>query len=316
MAGAGVAAVGGYARYAVQRYEDLEPESAGAPGAFLDVDGVRVHYVEAGQGDPVVLIHGWNGSTFSYRYAIAELAQHHRVVALDLKGFGYSARPAGGDYSLTAQAELVRACMDHLGIDRATVAGHSMGGDVAVRFVTRCPERVSRLILIDAATDKDRHRAARFNRLGRPFLPLLAMLTYHRPGFQKRALRFIAHDPAFVTPETLDGHFRPMRMKGHLRAMGAQMAAHRRDEPVDVTAIQQPTLILWGEHDRVIPLERGEELARLIPNAQLVVVPSAGHVPLEEQPDYCNRALLTFLSPARTDVPEEFVPAAGTQTGA
>jgi pimeloyl-ACP methyl ester carboxylesterase len=206
--------------------------------------------------------------------------------------------------------------MDRLGIDRATVVGHSMGGDVATRFVTRHPERVSRLVLVDAATDRDRHRAARFSRFGRRLLPVFAIVTYHRSGFRERALRFIAHDPAYVTSETLEGTFRPMRMKGHLRAMAAQMAAHLRDQPVDVEAIQQPTLILWGEHDRVIPLERGEELARRIPNARLVVVPSAGHIPLEEQPEFCKRALRAFLEPGEAPVPAEFVWAGEPQTGA
>ena len=132
LAGAAFAACSAYAWYATRRFEQLEPHSAGAPGSFLDIDSLRIHYVEAGQGPPVVLIHGWNASTFSFRYTIPELARHHRVVALDLKGYGYSGRPAKGDYSLTAQAELVRRLMDRLDIHRADVIGHSMGGAVAM----------------------------------------------------------------------------------------------------------------------------------------------------------------------------------------
>ena len=84
-------------------------------------------------------------------------------------------------------------------------------------------------------------------------------------------------------------------MKGHRRALGSLMVDRRRDEPLRPEEISAPTLILWGEHDRFLPPEAGEELAGRIPNARLELVPSAGHLPLEEQPDYCNRALLAFL---------------------
>src|SRR3972149_999378 len=128
LAGGAFAGYAAYAWYAARRFEYLEPETAGAPGAFLDAGEVRVHYVEAGQGEPVVLIHGWNGSTFSFRYTIAELAQRYRVVALDLQGYGYSERPASGDYSLTAQARLVRQGMDRLGARKAAGGRHPQGG--------------------------------------------------------------------------------------------------------------------------------------------------------------------------------------------
>ncbi|MDP3766582.1 MAG: alpha/beta fold hydrolase, partial [Dehalococcoidia bacterium] len=106
LAGGTLAGLYAAAWYANRRFEDLEPDAAGAPGSFLEVDGLRMHYVEAGEGDAVVLIHGIGASTFSFRYTIPELAQQFRVVALDLLGFGFSARPADGDYSLTAQAAL------------------------------------------------------------------------------------------------------------------------------------------------------------------------------------------------------------------
>ncbi len=296
-AGIGIAGFLGlwaYASYRVRRFEDLDPESAGAPGAFVDIDGARIHYVDTGRGEPVVLIHGFNGSTFGYRYTIAELARHYRVVAIDLLGCGYSARPAKGDYSLTAQAELVARVMDRLGVERAAVAGHSMGGSVAMRLALGHPARVSRLVLVDAADDELR-RGERFGLLARPFLPIAAMLTLHRRRFRRLSARTAVHDPAHLTPEMLEGYFRPTRMKGHLRAQSRLLVDRRRDEPLTPERVSQPALVLWGEHDHWIPLARGEELAAAIPNARLVVVPSAGHLPLEEQPDFCNRALLEFL---------------------
>jgi pimeloyl-ACP methyl ester carboxylesterase len=133
----------------------------------VEVDGVPIHYVEAGQGKAVLLIHGLGASTFSFRHTIPELAQRYRVIALDLKGFGYSARPQS-DYSLTAQAALVRQVMDRLGVERAAVVGHSMGGAVAMRLALGYPERVSRLVLVASATDRELRRLPSSGRPRRP----------------------------------------------------------------------------------------------------------------------------------------------------
>ena len=300
LVGGAFAAYSAYAWYAMRRLEDLEPQSAGAPGSFLDVDGVRIHYVEAGQGPPVVLIHGWNASTFSFRYTIPELARDHRVVALDLKGYGYSDRPAEGDYSLATQAELVQRVMDRLGIDRADVIGHSMGGAVAMRLAVQHPELVSRVVLVDSVTMAEFRRAIRFGRLLKPLLPLAAPLALHRDRVGRAVFRTAVHDPAHLTTEVLEGYFRPLRMKGHLRALARQLVDRRQDKLVDPARIWQPTLILWGEHDRWLPLVHGETLARQISNAKLAVVRGAGHLPLEEQPATCNQLLLEFLN-----LPEE-----------
>jgi len=311
LGGAALAGLYGYARYRQRSYEDLEPETAGAPGTFLQVNGTRVHYVEAGRGDPVVLVHGLGGSTFSFRYTIPELAQHHRVVALDLRGFGYTERPADGDYSLTAQATLVHQVMGRLGIERAAVVGHSMGGNVALRLALDYPERVSRLVLVDAATDHEFLRRSHAADLVMAAAPILSLVTLQRARFRRNAIRAVVHDPAFVTPEVVEGYFRPLRMRGQARAF-ALLARHvRRDAPLALEQVRPRTLVLWGEHDRLVPLARGEELARRLPNARLEVVRSAGHLPLEEQPAICNRLLLEFLRPPAPAVPPAEVEAGG-----
>jgi pimeloyl-ACP methyl ester carboxylesterase len=305
---AGLAGLDAYAWYAVRRFEDLDPVSAGAPGAFVEVDGVRIHYVEAGRGEPVLLIHGLNASTFSFRYTISELARHYRVVAVDRMGCGFSDRPAGGDYSLTAQATLLARVMDQLAIERAAVVGHSLGGAVAMRLTLAYPERVSRLVLVDSATDREMHFGALPATYLRHLLPIASLFALQRAWFRRLSLRSAVHDPAHLTPEVLDGYFRTSRMKGHLRALGLLFAHGRRDGPLAFERIRQPTLILWGEHDRWLPPDRGEELERRIPDARLLLIRSAGHLPLEEQPDSCNQALLEFLrssEPAAEPVPSE-----------
>jgi pimeloyl-ACP methyl ester carboxylesterase len=300
------AALYAYALRRIRQFEYLDLRDADVPGSYVDVDGSRVHYVEAGRGDPVVLIHGIFASTFSFRHTIPELAQQHRVAAFDLRGFGYTDMPEDGDYSLTAQAALIHDAMARLGIDRAAVVGHSMGGDIAMRLALLHPESVSRLVLVDSVTEHETSRGRRLPRLVRPLLPLIAGFSLNTHSLRRGILSAV-HDPAHVTDDVVAGYERPMHVKGRLRALRMLMAHRAWDLPVEPERITQPTLVLWGEHDRWIPVEHGEELAQRIPNARFAVVRSAGHLPLEEQPVDTAVMLSAFLRaeapPAAENVP-------------
>src|SRR5215468_8516825 len=116
---------------------------------FADVDGVRIHYQEKGSGPPLVLIHGYTASTFEWKDVFEPLSQQFRVIAVDLKGFGFSGKP-DGDYTRRAQADLVIRLLDNLKIDRAILCGNSMGGEVSMHAAVRRPDRVSALILVDS----------------------------------------------------------------------------------------------------------------------------------------------------------------------
>ena len=295
LTGLAITGYAAYAQYAIRRFEHLDPMNAGAPGSYLDIDGTAIHYVEAGRGEDVVLIHGWNGSTFSFRYTIPELAQRYRVIAIDLMGYGYSARMRDADYSLTAQSDIVARAMDRLGVANAVVIGHSMGGAVATRLALRYPEWVGKLVLVDSVNVTEMRRATRFGKLLRVVMPLAAPLLLHPYRSRRRVFLTAVHDPAHLTPETEQGYFRPMHMKGHLHSMGRQLTSRHHDELLSPRDISQPTLILWGEHDSWLRPEFGERLNAEIPDSRLTLVPSAGHLPLEEQPDFCNREIMRFL---------------------
>ncbi|MCI0856371.1 MAG: alpha/beta hydrolase [Chloroflexi bacterium] len=295
MTGLAITGYAAYAQYAIRRFEHLDPLNADAPGSYLDIDGTAIHYVEAGRGEDVVLIHGWNGSTFSFRYTIPELAQRYRVIAIDLMGYGYSARMRDADYSLTGQSEIVAQAMDRLGVTNAAVIGHSMGGAVATRLALRHPDWVRKLVLVDSVNVTEMRRATRFGKLLRVVMPLGAPLLLHPYRSRRRIFLTAVHDPAYLTPEIEEGYFRPMHMKGHLRSMGQQLTSRQDDDLLSPSDITQPTLILWGEHDSWLRPELGERLNAEIPDSRLTLVPSAGHLPLEEQPDFCNREILRFL---------------------
>jgi pimeloyl-ACP methyl ester carboxylesterase len=135
------------------------------------------------------------------------------------------------------------------------------------------------------------------------------MFTVQSRSFCRRALRSAVHDPAYVTQEVEDGYMRPFRLKGNTRSMAALIAQRRTDGPVDVRRITQPTLVLWGEQDRWFEPNAGRELAAQIPGAGFDLIRSAGHLPLEEQPELSARRIVPFL--LAKPVPQ----AAGAQTG-
>jgi pimeloyl-ACP methyl ester carboxylesterase len=292
---AALSALFAFARLLVRRCETDDPRTSGAPGQFVEIDGNLLHYVGAGQGEAVILLHGVGGSTFSFRFTIPELARYFRVVAVDLLGCGYSARPVKGDYRLSTQARMIRDLMDRLGIGRAAVVGHSMGGPVAMRLALSFPERVSRLVLVSSATDEILRRGARPARLFRPFMTTFGPFFMNSRRFRRWERRTAVHDPAHITDEVLEGHMRFARMKGNMRAQARTLAGWLSDPPFYPEQVSQPTLVLWGEHDRWLPLEGGRELAASIPGARLEAVRSAGHMVLEEQPATSNRVLLDFL---------------------
>ncbi len=300
LSGAAFAGLYAYAVRSVQRFEDLDLEGIERAGNTTQIGRVGIHFVEAGQGPLLILIHGFGGSTFSFRHTIPELARHFRVIALDLKGFGLSERPPGGDYSMTAQALLVSEFMERMEIRRATVLGHSMGGEIAMRLAINHPEQVERLILVDSASGRDIRHFAPGGRFLRPLLPVVALFTLHSRRFRHLSLRSAVHDPAYLTPEVLEGYFRPTRIRGHLRGMGELLASRRNDPPLDPSAVVQPTLVLWGEEDRWLPVSQGQQLHEQISGSRLVIIPRAGHLPLEEQPEESNRAILDFLRTTET----------------
>jgi pimeloyl-ACP methyl ester carboxylesterase len=298
------AVIGGlwtYSRREIRRYESLDLSEVEKPGRTLSIDGVGIHYLEAGTGPALLLIHGLGASTFTFRRILPDLARRFRVVALDLKGFGFSER-ADGDYSLGTQAALVRQVMDRLGIERASVLGHSMGGAVAMRLALAYPDRVERLILASSASDLELgHRIWGAAVIGR-LLPLVAPFTLHNRRFRELSLKSGYYDPDRCTEDIIEGYMLSARVRGYLRALGNTMAHWRRDPPLYPADITQATLILWGEGDRWLPPSRGERLHRLIPGSRLELVAGGGHLFLEEQPEAALRLIEDFLlerEPAR-----------------
>jgi 2-hydroxymuconate-semialdehyde hydrolase len=264
------------------------------------LEGVGIHYVDKGQGPPLVLIHGLGGRIYNFRYNIPVLSEYLRVVALDLKGFGYSERPAPSDYSLTAQARLVGELMDRLGIPRAAVLGHSMGAAIALRLAVTCPQKVDRLILVGSAPPNGMVPRFAASPPLRSLLRLGTALVLHQPRLRERVLQQGFYDPAFLSPEMLEEFRRSARIRGSTNAVANLLSDAARDEPIDLSRVGQPVLLLWGEGDRWTSLRLARRLAGELSNARLQVIDRARHMVLEERAKEANEAILSFLSGGST----------------
>lgn len=283
------------------RWEKVNWSKAQRPGKLIDIDGVRLHYVEDGSGPAVVLIHGFGGHTFTFRHTVPALAKRFRMVAVDLKGFGFSERPKGGDYSLTEQARLVLRLMHELTIESAAIVGHSMGGEVAMRVAATAPERVDRLVLAASVSGERIWTPP-------PTPPFKALLAISARLFGRRLFKRMFYDPSNATDEARAGYTTPTRIRGYGDALYALAKDARHDKRIDYGNIRAPVLILWAERERILPRLVLGKLNRRFPKAQLVTIDKAGHLLLEERSKECNEAILRFLAGGKGEAPEAAQP--------
>lgn len=266
-----------------------EPRGA----TFAQIEGTRVRYVDRGQGPAVVLLHGFASALDTWEGVLPRLARTHRVIALDLKGFGWTDRPPG-DYSPRAQARLVRALLDERGVREAAIVAHSWGASVALAFALRYPSRVTRLALYDAWVYEDQLPTfflwARTPGVGEA---LFSLFYKERPD-ERLAMAF--YDPRRITERFASAVERALERPGTVAAALAAVRGQRYERvQARYRTIGAPTLLLWGREDAVTPLAYGERLERDLPDARLVVYPRCGHLPMIEAAGASTRDLLEFL---------------------
>ncbi len=282
------------AGYVIARRSPLRPEldweSVEKPGRIIDVDGYGVHCVEQGAGPAMVLVHGFAGSTYSYRRLAPILAEHHRTIAVDLKGYGYSERDPNTGLSHVDQVAMLRGLLRELGVDHAVFVGHSMGGAVVQRFASTYPEMVDALVLAASVAGDERYRrAVPPPTLVKPLAPVVAALV------SRRLLRLSFYDPTLLTDELREEYFRPIRIRGTIDGILRSGREAAGDPEIDRSRITMPVLLLYAAYDRVVPLKTAQHLRALIPQARLVVIDRAAHLLLEEQPEASARAIGDFV---------------------
>jgi pimeloyl-ACP methyl ester carboxylesterase len=282
--------------------------SSDASRFLRDENGAAIHFRDEGRRDgyPVVLLHGSNASLHAWESWVALLGDEYRIVTLDLPGHGLTGRVPDDDYSMPAFIDTVVAVADDLGLEQFVLGGHSMGGGVTWRFALEHPERVSAMILVDAVglwswreagPPRGSSSPLAFRLLGQDWFRSVA--GYLDPKLLVRqGLRASFHDPTLVD-DAMIARYRDLALREGSRTailarFGSFRAAAGSAEP-DLSVLDQPTLLLWGEHDTLTPPDIGERFVEVLPNASLIVYPEAGHIPMEEVPERSAEDARAFL---------------------
>jgi pimeloyl-ACP methyl ester carboxylesterase len=274
----------------------------------LPARDLSTQYLTAGTGDglPLLLLHGLADSAYSWRWVMPTLAKAHPVYAPSLPGFGRTAKP-NGDYAPDFFTAFVAAFLDTLGLQRIAVAGNSLGGLIALHLALAQPNRVVALILIDSAgLGREVSWALRLMTL--PGMQALLSRGYRTaPGAKLWATAMIslltAH-PERIPREWREELCEMARLPGYLEATVATARSEvdlrgQRDREILVDRLSDlaaPTLLLWGEHDRILPVQHSTVASQRIPQGRTVVLPDCGHVPQIEQPDRVGALLTEFLA--------------------
>jgi len=269
--------------------------------SFIDVDGIRVHYQEAGDrhAPAIILIHGFASSTLVWSNVFLRLAEAgYRVIAPDMLGYGYSAKPRNGEYTIAGQAKLLTRLLDALGIPRAIFIGSSYGGAVAATCALDYPDRVEKLILVGAVNNNRPREFMLMRFFGSPVLgDIVSPLLLGSRRLLRRRMKRVYDRHAWVMDERrVDARHLPLRAAGTHRAIintVRRWDAERISR--DAHLITQPTLLLWGENDREIPLSDGERLHAEIPGSRLIVFLNCGHLPHEEFPEAFTNVVTDFV---------------------
>jgi pimeloyl-ACP methyl ester carboxylesterase len=265
-------------------------------GATADANGIKTNYLEAGKGDPVVLIHGSGPGVTSYanwRLVLPALAENFRVVAPDMVGFGFSERPANIEYGVQTWADQVVGLMDTLELPKAHLVGNSFGGAIALRIATQHPDRVGKLVLMGS--------------MGVPF-PITAGLERvwgYEPSFEnmRKVLDVFAYSRDLVNDELAEVRYRGSIQPGFQESFAAMFPAPRQRwveamcTPEDeIRRLPHRTLIVHGREDQVIPVQTSLRLMELIDNADLSVFSHCGHWSMIERTKDFNRSVSEFFS--------------------
>ena len=284
------------------RYEALEAKYAGTGSGFVDLPGeVRMHYQAA--GDPalpvIVLVHGYGDSFIGWEGWTPVLAKEHRVISIDLPGHGLTRSPEGYRASAAGFVSLVDSFATALGLTRFAIAGNSMGGGVAWQYALAHPERLSALVLADAAgwpmpPPEDLPLAFRIlqYRIGRWTLAHIDNRPLIAEGLRKNV-----YDPAVITEALIDRWAEFQRAPGHREILvSADLGSLASASDTALAALHVPTLVLHGEVDPIIPLASGQHFATAIPGARLISYPKVGHLPQVEIPAQSAGDVAKFLA--------------------
>ena len=293
-------------------------EAAPSTGRFVQAGDVELFIQEMGpqDGQPILFIHGTAAWSGLWRETMTPLAEAgYRCIAIDIPPFGFSERPVTPSYGNTDQARRIVALMDELGIQHAILFGHSFGGGATMETALTIPERIDALILLDVGglnlnlkpTPEKSERTPLELFLGTPTVrnPVLAA-TATNPLFTRTLISAMLFDPANATDEKIEILQEPLVLQDSTNTLGdwlkevlGPQEVSLTSDPANYQSLDMPALIVWGDHDTIIPLPEGEYLQSILPNAELVVMKGVSHIPHLEDFDTLMEIVLGFLNSPR-----------------
>ncbi len=269
-------------------------ELAGEEDRFIEVNGQHIHYTKQGKGKPLILVHGFAGSTYTWRYLIPLLTDYYTIYALDALGFGLSDKPPDGNYDMKSQGDILIGFMDALKLPSATLVGHSMGGVIIACTDLAAPSRVDKLVMIEPGFYIETAPAF----LQYMFFPLDRIMArqFYTKSMRKRFFLASFYDKSKVTEEVIDAYMIPTRTPNALDALAHMMRSvgTQTYEGISVK-ISSPTLIVWGERGTGVPPEVAKRLNAEIQGSKLVSAKECGHYVQEEKPEELAKAIKDFL---------------------
>ena len=280
--------------------DELKTRWAQSPSVFIEAADMQIHLRDEGPRNdptPLVLIHGTSASLHTWDGWAAALKDERRVIRFDLPGFGLTGPDPKNQYSIENYARIVVTVMDHLKVDQFYLAGNSLGGNVAWNTAWLYPNRVKGLVLIDSSGYPFQAQSVPIGfKIARiPVLNRLMEKVLPRSVVQS-SVKNVYGDPSLVTPELVDRYFELTTRAGNRQALAQRLQQIRPGQNIDrLSKIKQPTLIIWGGKDRLIPPAVGDQFHQQIKHSHWLLFEDLGHVPQEEDPLRTVAAVVGFL---------------------
>ncbi len=274
---------------------ELEKKYFLPTSGYINIEELKVHYSDEGQGYPLVLIHGTSSSLHTWQGWTEKLKKHFRIIRMDVPAYGLTGPNRDHDYSEEWYDQFLVSFLNQLKIEKCHIAGNSRGGAIAWYFSAKHPERIKGLILVDAAGYPYRGDISLAFRLARtPVLNKIAKNITPR-YLVKKSLGEVYYDKNKITENLVDRHFDLLLRRGNRNAFIARSINREPYSQKLIKSVKAPTLIMWGKADSWITPDRAELFKKDIPGSKVIIYPRAGHVPMEEIPMKTAGDALNFL---------------------
>jgi pimeloyl-ACP methyl ester carboxylesterase len=284
--------------------ETLKIKYALPPSQFMEIDGMQVHYRDEGNATdtiPLVLIHGTSSSLFTWDNCTEAWKKNHRVIRFDLPAFALTGPNPDNVYTFERYVDFVNNLLEKLNVKKCYIAGNSLGGGIAWQYAYRYPDKVKKLIVVDAvgykfAIGKGALGFKLTATIGK--IPVLKGLLYYitPDNIVEKSVEGAYYDKDKITKQTQERYMDFLLREGNRKALVARLCIAMQDYTERIKTIKTPTLIIWGEQDGLIPVEVAYKFEKDIAGSKLVILHNSGHIPIEENPEEVIPLVETFLA--------------------